>query len=398
MSKKNYKKSRKYKKMRRRKIIFGIEITVLLILSGILFVYAWINRSMDKMNQDTLDSSQIQINSEVKANTDLSQMSGTQVIALVGVDARGVEGSELAESMNSDTIILCCIDHDKQEIRMVSIMRDTWMNMAKYTDEYYEFDKANSAYNRGGPESMLSMLNTNLDLALTDYVTVNFKALADAIDVLGGLDIEMTNAECVHANNYNREVSEAQGVEYEAIPYDEDLGDDYSEVRHVSGALATSYARIRYGGGDDAKRTSRQRIVINLMVQKLKQNPTKIPEILDKVMGNVSTSLTKNEILELGMHAVTYTMGTSYAYPFQLYYGENVVNALGEDVVIPVTLEFNVRELHEYLYPGLSYEPSAAVTEYSDYIARKSGYDEDMIGYVLNQGPGAEADSVIAGD
>lgn len=398
MSKKNYKKSRKYKKMRRRKIIFGIEITVLLILSGILFVYAWINRSMDKMNQDTLDSSQIQINSEVKANTDLSQMSGTQVIALVGVDARGVEGSELAESMNSDTIILCCIDHDKQEIRMVSIMRDTWMNMAKYTDEYYEFDKANSAYNRGGPESMLSMLNTNLDFALTDYVTVNFKALADAIDVLGGLDIEMTNAECVHANNYNREVSEAQDVEYEAIPYDEDLGDDYSEVRHVSGALATSYARIRYGGGDDAKRTSRQRIVINLMVQKLKQNPTKIPEILDKVMGNVSTSLTKNEILELGMHAVTYTMGTSYAYPFQLCYGENVVNALGEDVVIPVTLEFNVRELHEYLYPGLSYEPSAAVTEYSDYIARKSGYDEDMIGYVLNQGPGAEADSVIAGD
>lgn len=398
MSKKNYKKSRKYKKMRRRKIIFGIEITVLLILSGILFVYAWINRSMDKMNQDTLDSSQIQINSEVKANTDLSQMSGTQVIALVGVDARGVEGSELAESMNSDTIILCCIDHDKQEIRMVSIMRDTWMNMAKYTDEYYEFDKANSAYNRGGPESMLSMLNTNLDFALTDYVTVNFKALADAIDVLGGLDIEMTNAECVHANNYNREVSEAQGVEYEAIPYDEDLGDDYSEVRHVSGALATSYARIRYGGGDDAKRTSRQRIVINLMVQKLKQNPTKIPEILDKVMGNVSTSLTKNEILELGMHAVTYTMGTSYAYPFQLCYGENVVNALGEDVVIPVTLEFNVRELHEYLYPGLSYEPSAAVTEYSDYIARKSGYDEDMIGYELNQGPGAEADSVIAGD
>ena len=398
MSKKNYKKSRKYKKMRRRKIIFGIEITVLLILSGILFVYAWINRSMDKMNQDTLDSSQIQINSEVKANTDLSQMSGTQVIALVGVDARGVKGSELAESMNSDTIILCCIDHDKQEIRMVSIMRDTWMNMAKYTDEYYEFDKANSAYNRGGPESMLSMLNTNLDLALTDYVTVNFKALADAIDVLGGLDIEMTNAECVHANNYNREVSEAQGVEYEAIPYDEDLGDDYSEVRHVSGALATSYARIRYGGGDDAKRTSRQRIVINLMVQKLKQNPTKIPEILDKVMGNVSTSLTKNEILELGMHAVTYKMGTSYAYPFQLCYGENVVNALGEDVVIPVTLEFNVRELHEYLYPGLSYEPSAAVTEYSDYIARKSGYDEDMIGYVLNQGPGAEADSVIAGD
>ena len=95
MAKKNYKKSRRYKKMRRRKIIFGMEIAVLLILSGILFVYAWINRSMDKMNQDTLDTSQIQINSEVKANTDLSQLSGTQVIALVGVDARGVKGREV---------------------------------------------------------------------------------------------------------------------------------------------------------------------------------------------------------------------------------------------------------------------------------------------------------------
>ena len=398
MAKKKYKNSRRYKKMRRRKIIFGIEIAVLLILSGVLFVYAWINRSMDKMNQDTLDSDQIQINSEVKANTELSKMTGTQVVALVGVDARGVKGSELAESMNSDTIILCCIDHDKQEIRMVSIMRDTWMNMAKYTDEYYDFDKANSAYNRGGPESMLSMLNTNLDLALTDYVTVNFKALADAIDVLGGLDIEMTNAEMCHANNYNKEVSEAQGVPYESLPYDPEIDDSYTSTQHVSGALAVSYARIRYGGGDDAKRTSRQRIVINLMMQKIKQNPTKIPEILDKVMENVSTSLSKNEILQIGMHAVTYTMGTSYAYPFQLCYGENVENALGVDVVIPVTLEHNVRELHEYLYPDLSYTPSAAVTEYSDYIARKSGYDEDMIGYVLNQGPGAEADSVIAGD
>ncbi len=134
------------------------------------------------------------------------------------------------------------------------------------------------------------------------------------------------------------------------------------------------------------------------MVQKIKQNPTKIPEILDKVMGNVSTSLTKSEILELGMHAVTYKMGTSYAYPFQLCYGENVESALGVDVVIPVTLEHNVKELHAYLYPSLGYDPSAAVTEYSDYIARKSGYDDSMIEYVLNQGPGAATDSVVAGD
>ena len=374
MSKKNYKKSRKYKKMRRRKIIFGIEITVLLILSGILFVYAWINRSMDKMNQDTLDSSQIQINSEVKANTDLSQMSGTQVIALVGVDSRGVEGSELAESMNSDTIILCCIDHDKQEIRMVSIMRDTWMNIAKYTDEYYEFDKANSAYNRGGPESMLSMLNTNLDFALTDYVTVNFKALADAIDVLGGLDIEMTNAECVHANNYNREVSEAQGVEYEAIPYDEDLGDDYSEVRHVSGALATSYARIRYGGGDDYRRTERQRTVLTAMMQKAqKSNILTLNKLINAAFGDIQTSFSNTDLLALATKVFSYDIGDTTGFPYEKT--THKYDKIG-DVVIPCDLASNVTQLHQFLFNDENYTPSATVLSNSQQIISNTGYKQ----------------------
>ncbi|MCI5648108.1 MAG: LCP family protein [Fusicatenibacter sp.] len=396
MSKKS-KNNRRYRRMRRRKIIFGIEVVVLLLLAGVLFLYAWINKSMDKMHQNTLNSTEIVINSEVNTKSNLEAMSGTQVIALVGVDSRA-KGSELADSMNSDTIILCCIDHDKDEIRMVSVMRDTWMNLAKNKNADYNFSKANAAYNQGGPERMLTMLNTNLDLALTDYVTVNFKALADAIDVLGGLDIEMTNAECIHANNYNQEVSKAQGVEYEAVVYDESQGDDYTEVHHVTGAQAVSYARIRKGGGDDAKRTSRQRIVINLMVEKIKKNPAKIPDILDAVMSNVSTSLSKSEILSIGTNAVTYTMGTSYAYPFELCYGQHVIDALGEDVVIPVTLEENVKELHEYLYPGIPYTVSSTVKEYSDYIANKSGYDEEKIESVLHQGPGSESETQVSGE
>ena len=395
MSKQNRKSKKARRRMRRRKIIFGIEIAILLVLSGLLFVYAWINRSMDQMHEDPLDSSAIVINSEVNTKSNLEAMSGTQTIALVGVDARVVKSSDLADSMNSDTIILCCIDHDRKEVRMVSIMRDTWMNMAKSRNEAYDFDKANSAYNRGGPERMLTMLNTNLDLAITDYVTVNFKALADAIDVLGGLELEMTNAECEHANNYNKEVSEAQGVEYEQISFDKSLGDAYQEVHHVTGAQAVSYARIRYGGGDDAKRTSRQRIIINLMVQKIKKNPAKIPEILDKVMANVSTSLSRAEILKIGTNAISYSVGTSYAYPFELCYGEHVKDALGHDVVIPVTQAENVKELHAYLYPDVPYMVSSTVQDYSDYIASRSGYDESKIESVLHQGPGEGSDSEV---
>lgn len=279
---------------------------------------------------------------------------------------------------------------------MVSIMRDTWMNMDT-PGEGYDFDKANSAYNRGGPEGMLSMLNTNLDLAIEDYVSVDWKVLADVIDELGGLDIEMRNAECIWANDYNKEVSAAQGVEYEPIEYNEEEDDEYREVHHLTGSQAVSYARIRYGGGDDSLRTARQRLVINLMMEKVKKSPDKIPAIIDTAADSITTSLTSSEMLQLAYNAVTYTMGTSYAYPFELVYGQHVIDALGTDVVIPVTLYHNVIELHEYLYPGVSYTPSSVIEDYNYYIVQESGYGESKIDSVMHQGPDTAAVSQVTG-
>mgnify|MGYP002576172625 FL=1 len=260
MSKKSVnKRSRKYKRRRRRRILFGVEIFVLVLLGVGLFGYMWLNNVMDRMRPEELDTSKIQVNSEVQQN--IEAMSGSQIIAVAGLDARGAaiddEDDEygLKNSQNSDTIILVCLDHDNKEIRMVSVMRDTWMNM-ETPGEGYDFAKANSAYNRGGPEAMLSMLNTNLDLAIEDYVSVDWKVLADVIDVLGGLDIEMRNAECVWANDYNKEVSAAQGVEYEPIEYNEEEDNEYREMHHLTGSQAVSYARIRKGGGDDSQRTA----------------------------------------------------------------------------------------------------------------------------------------------
>lgn len=401
MSKKRVnKRSRKYRRRRRRRILFGVEIFVLVLLGVGLFGYMWLNNVMERMRPEELDTSKIQVNSEVQQN--IEAMSGSQIIAVAGLDARGAaidpEDDEkgLRNSQNSDTIILVCIDHDNKEIRMVSIMRDTWMNMDT-PGEGYDFDKANSAYNRGGPEGMLSMLNTNLDLAIEDYVSVDWKVLADVIDELGGLDIEMRNAECIWANDYNKEVSAAQGVEYEPIEYNEEEDDEYREVHHLTGSQAVSYARIRYGGGDDSLRTARQRLVINLMMEKVKKSPDKIPAIIDTAADSITTSLTSSEMLQLAYNAVTYTMGTSYAYPFELVYGEHVKDALGEDVVIPVTLYHNVIELHEYLYPGVAYTPSSVIEDYNYYIVQKSGYGESKIDSVMHQGPDTAAVSQVTG-
>lgn len=401
MSKKRVnKRSRKYRRRRRRRILFGVEIFVLVLLGVGLFGYMWLNNVMERMRPEELDTSKIQVNSEVQQN--IEAMSGSQIIAVAGLDARGAaidpEDDEkgLRNSQNSDTIILVCIDHDNKEIRMVSIMRDTWMNMDT-PGEGYDFDKANSAYNRGGPEGMLSMLNTNLDLAIEDYVSVDWKVLADVIDELGGLDIEMRNAECIWANDYNKEVSAAQGVEYEPIEYNEEEDDEYREVHHLTGSQAVSYARIRYGGGDDSLRTARQRLVINLMMEKVKKSPDKIPAIIDTAADSITTSLTSSEMLQLAYNAVTYTMGTSYAYPFELVYGQHVIDALGTDVVIPVTLYHNVIELHEYLYPGVSYTPSSVIEDYNYYIVQESGYGESKIDSVIHQGPDTAAVSQVTG-
>ncbi len=401
MSKKRVnKRIRKYRRRRRRRILFGVEIFVLVLLGVGLFGYMWLNNVMERMRPEELDTSKIQVNSEVQQN--IEAMSGSQIIAVAGLDARGAaidpEDDEkgLRNSQNSDTIILVCIDHDNKEIRMVSIMRDTWMNMDT-PGEGYDFDKANSAYNRGGPEGMLSMLNTNLDLAIEDYVSVDWKVLADVIDELGGLDIEMRNAECIWANDYNKEVSAAQGVEYEPIEYNEEEDDEYREVHHLTGSQAVSYARIRYGGGDDSLRTARQRLVINLMMEKVKKSPDKIPAIIDTAADSITTSLTSSEMLQLAYNAVTYTMGTSYAYPFELVYGQHVIDALGTDVVIPVTLYHNVIELHEYLYPGVSYTPSSVIEDYNYYIVQESGYGESKIDSVMHQGPDTAAVSQVTG-
>lgn len=394
------KKSAKYRRRRRRRILFGIEIFVLVILGIGLFAYMWLNNIMEKIKPQELDTEKIVVNSEVEQK--IEEMSGSQIIAVAGLDSRGAAVDEeddedgLKNSQNSDTIILMCVDHDNKEIRMVSVMRDTWMNLNK-PGEDYKFRKANSAYNVGGPEGMISMLNTNLDLAIEDYVSVDWKVLADVIDILGGLDIEMRNAECIWANDYNKEVSAAQGVEYEPIEYNEEEDDEYREVHHLTGAQAVSYARIRYGGGDDALRTARQRLVINLMMESVKKSPEKIPAIIDTAADNITTSLDTNEIIQLAYNAVTYSMGTSYAYPFELCYGEHVIDALGTDVVIPVTLTNNVTELHEYLFPGVPYTPSSVIEDYNYYIVKKSGYGESKIDSVLHQGPGSESTSQVTG-
>lgn len=380
MSKKRVnKKSKAYKRRRRRRIIFGIELAALLVLGMALFGFAYVNSKLDKVDTEDLDYSKVGVNpSVVKAEE--AGNTGTELVALVGLDSRD---NSLSSGTQSDTMIVACVDHDSKTIRLVSLYRDTWLNVFTKdgTDKY---TKCNAAYNIGGPEHMLTMMNKNLDLNITEYAAVNFKALTEVINKLDGLDIDLTRQELIHLNNYNKETSEVAGVPYEEIevPDKSELDGAQTMTFHLNGSQSVSYARIRYTAGNDFRRAARQRLVLSKIMEKAKAAdlPT-LNRIMDTVFPMVKTSLSKQEILKMGMNLLSYNMGEQTGFPFDHLEGANVTEAMdGNDCVVPVTLELNVVKLHSFLFPAeTDYQPSAEVVEYSNHIIEESGYGVDSI-------------------
>ena len=356
------KQKRILQRRRRRRILFGIEIFILLILIGGVFIYA----KLGKMNFTDLDFSKIGVNTGVSDN---NVMKGYTTIGLIGLDGRD---GELKTGARSDTMIIASINNDTKKVKLVSVYRDTYLRVGEDSEGNGQYDKANAAYAKGGPEQFLSMLNTNLDLNVTDFVSVDFQAVAEAVELLGGIDVELKEEEVVHLNNYCVETSKVTGMDYR--PLEEKAG-----VHHLNGVQTVSYARIRYTSGNDFRRAARQREVIYKIVEKAKNSDiATLSKILDKVFPKVYTSFTKAEILQMGMSMMSYDIEDQTGFPFDHLYGERVKDAMGGlDVVLPVTLESNVIKLHEFLYPEDSYTPSDEVKAYSQRIVDKSGFGDE---------------------
>lgn len=372
------KRSRAYRRRRRRRIVFGIELAILVLLGTALFGIAYVMSKLDKVDHQELDMAKVGVNDTVLA-AEAKGETGIQLIALVGMDSR--DGS-LEAGNNSDTMIIACIDHDAKSIRLVSVYRDTWLNVFTRDGEN-KYSKCNAAYALGGPEQLLTMFNKNFDLNITEYAAVNFQILAETIDLLGGLDIDLTREELIHVNNYNKETAEVAGEEYEEIevPSKDELDGPQTMTFHLNGTQSVSYARIRYTAGNDFRRAARQRLVLEKIMEKAKTaGLTTLNDIADTVLPAVKSSMSGQEIFSMGMNLLTYSMGEQTGFPFDHLEGENVKEAMdGVDCVLPVTLETNVVKLHQFLYPNEDYTPSAEVKEYSDHIIDQSGYGEEDI-------------------
>ena len=362
------------RRSKKKKVLFAVEILVLLVFIGGLYVYGQLNTKLDKIQQPVLDESKIKVNQEVQdsINSETSTLTGYTTYALFGIDHRDKNTALGGE--NSDTIIIASVNNDTKDVKLASVYRDTLLNMGFSDKETYS--KANAAYAYGEAEQAITMLNTNLDLNISDYATVNFNALTTIIDDLGGLDMDMSYAEIVHMNNYCVETSEETDKDYTPIELPEEP-EDIEKIQytyHLNGVQATSYCRIRYTASLDMGRTERQRKVIQMIVDKAKSaGLSTIFKIMDDVFPMVTTSMDKTEILQMLPTLVGYSVNHTTGFPSSFKFS----NVKGS-VIVPTSLESNVIELHKFLYGDEAYTPSATVLANSQRILEIVGGEASL--------------------
>ncbi|MBE5857702.1 MAG: LytR family transcriptional regulator [Lachnospiraceae bacterium] len=341
---------------KKRAIILGVEIIVILLMlvvvimairgEGIFKVLSNEAPTRVELNEGEI---QEKMNETVLENETLK---GYRNIALFGVDSTT---GALEKGTRSDTIIIASINQDTKEVKLCSVYRDTYLN--KGNDKY---GKCNAAYANGGPKQAMMMLNMNLDLNITDFVTVGFQGLTDAIDALGGVWIDVDEEEIKHINNYQMCIAENL-----KRPYTEVTTTGY---QLLDGLQATAYCRIRYTKGDDYMRTFRQREVIKAcMEQAKKANVTSLNKIAEAVFPEVYTSLNLEEILTVLGEVAQYKIVADDGLPFEQFRGSGTIGANGS-CVVPVDLASNVKELHRFLFDETDYQVSEEITKYSDVI------------------------------
>lgn len=334
----------------------GLKIALIILLLIIVIIaaifggaYWYVEDKLGKMQQVKISDEELQINDEVEES-----LSGYRNIAIFGVDSRS---SNLGKGNRSDCIIIASINEKTKEVKLASVYRDTYVQI-----QGHGLDKINHAYSYGEAPLALGTLNTNLDLNVKEFVTVNFDAVAEAVDELGGVQINVEQNEIEYLNMYQTETAKVTGKEIKQVTK--------SGLQTLNGIQAVSYGRIRYTAGGDYKRTERMRDVIEAMLKKLQTKSigeinTLLDNILPKIYTNISTGSIISEIPSITKYKITDSIGWPYntkGKTMTLWYG------------IPITLESNVVQLHQELFGESDYKVSDTVKEISNKIIEKTGY------------------------
>jgi len=326
------------KKKGRKLKAFGIAVLVLLIILAIIVggTFWFISSKLGKIQQVDLNEDDLSVSSEAAEN-----LSNFRNIAIFGIDSRE---DTYSKGNRSDCIIIASINNTTKEVKLISVYRDTYVQI-----EGHGLDKITHAYSYGEAPLAIKTLNTNLDLNITEFVTVNFDAVKDIIDNIGGISMNITSEEVSH------------------IP-----GISKAGTYNLTGEQALAYARIRHATGGDYKRTERMRDVLTAVANKVKTfNVSQLNKFIDFVLPKIYTNITAADIFSLMPSATSFKITDSIGWPY-----ETKGITLDRWYGVPITLESNVTRLHQEVFEESDYTPSDTVKQISDSIAQKTGYSK----------------------
>ena len=323
----------------------ALIIGILLILTLCVGI-AYVATKWSKVQTEKISAKDLSINREVKHEK------GYLNVALFGLDSRD---ADLGVGNRSDTIIVASLNKETGEIRLVSVYRDTLLELGDGS-----YNKCNAAYSFGDAEAATAMVNRNLDLDVKKYVACTWKALIDAVDAVGGLEINVAEDELSELNFHMKDTSQHTGVKAKPVKK--------AGLQVLNGIQATTYARIRKTDGGDFKRTERQREVLTKLFEKLRDcKPSQLNKIVDLVFPQVKTNFKLREVLsyttKISHYAVSETMGFPVAVSGANFEG------IGSCVMAD-NFASDVLTVHQFLFgQDTEYTPSEKVNSIGANIA-----------------------------
>ena len=324
--------------------IFGIIVLILvIILVAIIGGTFWfVHNKLSKIQRIDINKDELNVSTEAE-----QKLTGYRNIALFGVDSRD---DNLEKGNRSDCIIIASINNDTKEVKLISVYRDTYMQIDGH------------AYSYGSAQLAISTLNKNLGLNIKEFVTVNFDAVAEAVDALGGVEINIEKDELKYINNYIKGTSQSTGKASENVTK--------TGKQTLNGVQAVAYSRIRYTEGGDYKRAERMRTVLEAMIAKLKTKSIgEINKFVDTILPKVNTNIQIGDILPMLPNIMSYQITESIGWPY-----ETKGITLDRWYGVPVTLENNVKRLHQEAFGETDYEVPEEIKAISNQIITKTGY------------------------
>ena len=334
------------------KILLVLIIAVLVfILTTIISFNCYIDNKLNKINYVGINKEEITINNGIN-----SQISTYRNIALLGLDTR----DDTYNGSRSDGIMIISINESNNDVKITSVYRDTYLDIKNNNSNNIFLDKITHAYAYGGAKLSMNALNRNLDLNITEFVAVNFSAVVEAVNSIGGISIAVDASEVKYINRYIDSINKITGSTSAHIKK--------AGTYNLDGVQALAYCRIRYTEGGDYKRTERMREVIIATFEKAKTlNVADLNNLADIILPHISTNIDKNSIRDSISKVTQYNVSQNAGFPYEvkdatiggIWYG------------IPVNLENDVSKLHYNLFGTENYVPSETVKNISTKILEK---------------------------